>query len=329
MSAGRPAVVTAAVVIAAALAGGCAFAPAGSTRLLEDEAAAAATPATSAAGVLASSPRGDADGHERRGDEHLGNGDIERAFFEYQEALRLEPARVEVRYKAARLLLRRGLLREAEKEFRSVLQARPDSPRALLGLGHAAVLAGAPEAEQLLRQALALDPQHWQALNLLGLHYERSGNLSKAIGCYYRALAINPGEGSVTNNLGVALLRGDNAAQAVLAFRRAIEVGCRDPQVANNLGLALARLGRDAEALEAFRAAGSPAAAWNNLGYALLAAGKGADAVDALQRAVAAAPAHYERAQQNLARARSALVPAGPGAAPAPATVPRTGSGPR
>ena len=307
------------VLLAVAFIQGCATSSGASAPGAPAESESAIVPATSAAGVLsAKSSELDAGGHERLGDAHVGQGDLERAYFEYRESLRLEPGRVAVRYKAARLLLRRGLLAEAEEEFRAVLTVQPDSAPALLGLGQTAFLAGKPETEQLLRDALAHDPGLWQAHNLLGLFYEREGFATRAVTEYYAALAINAGECSVTNNLGVAQLRDGNDAQAVLAFKRALEVGCAAPRVSNNLGLALTRLGRRDEALEAFRRAGTDAAAWNNLGYALLTAGKAAEAIEAFEKAIAADPAYFERAQVNLKRARAARDLSRPGDSPKP-----------
>ena len=235
---------------------------------------------------------------------HVGQGDLERAYFEYRESLRLEPGRVAVRYKIGRLLLRRGLLNEAEEEFRAVLKAQPDSALARLGLGHAAFLAGKPEAEQLLRDALARDPGLWQAHNLLGLFYEREGYGTRAVTEYYAALAINPGAGAVANNLGVALLRAGEDEKAVLAFKRALEVGCR-----RSAGFQQSRPGPGTpwpprRGSRGLSGAGTAAAAWNNLGYILLKEGKTKEAVEALEKAVTADPAYYERAQENLKRAR-------------------------
>ena len=300
------AIIAGTVLLAAVLNQGCAASSVASSPGAPVELESATVAATSAAGVLSAKSGLDAGGHERLGDAHVSQGDLERAFFEYRESLRLEPGRVAVRYKAARLLLRRGLLAEAEEEFRAVLSVQPDSAPALLGLGQAAFLAGKPETEQLLRDALTHDPELWQAHNLLGLFYERGGFPTRAIAEYYAALAINAGECSVTNNLGVALLRAGDDSKAVLAFKRALEVGCGAPRISNNLGLALVRLGRRDEALEAFRRAGTDAAAWNNLGYALLTAGKAVEAIAAFEKAIVADPAYFERAQDNLRRARAA-----------------------
>ena len=122
----------------------------------------------------------------------------------------------------------------------------------------------------------------------------------------------------MTNNLGVALLRAGNDTQAVLAFKRALEVGCGDPRVSNNLGLALARLGRREEALEAFQGGRLHTAAWNNLGYVLLTEGKTEEAVEALEKAITADPSYFERAQDNLRRARAAQASSLPATSPAP-----------
>jgi Flp pilus assembly protein TadD len=309
----RAAAVIGAALLAAAIAPGCAPAtPAGAGPTPAGGLGTVRPPAPGEAGAAPAAPTLTAAEHELLGDQYLGDGETDLALFQYREALRLEPARSSARYKAGRLMLRGGFLPEAEEAFRAVLSEQPESALARLGLGHAAFIAGKPEAEGLLREAVARDPGLWQAHNLLGLLYEREGQTAKAVSAYYAALAIRPAEGSVANNLGVALLASGNAEAAVLAFRRALETGRTDPRIQNNLGLALARLGRDEEALAAFQRAGTKAEALNNLGFVLLLEGKTAQSVQTLEQAVAADHAYYDRAHQNLKRARAAQAAAQP-----------------
>ena len=251
-------------------------------------------------------PEMTAAGHEQLGDLHTGQGSFDRAYLEYREAIRLEPDRDSARYKAARILLRQGLIPEAREEFAAILADDPGNPLALLGMGHAAVLSGDPGAERILRDALVGDATLWQAHNLLGLTYSREGAFDKAIAEFEAALELKPKEGSVANNLGVVQLRSGDLEGAVASFRLAIASGSRDPRVSNNLGLALARLGRREEAIEAFRLNGTTAAAWNNLGFTLLLEGKNEAAIEALQKAVEAEGAYYQRAHDNLQRALGA-----------------------
>lgn len=293
--------VLAAVLLACAALQGCAAATASSSSPVRAPAGTATRPATT--GAAPSIPDLDASGHEQLGDVHAGQGSLDRAYLEYRESLRLDPARPTARYKAARVLLRRGLVPQAQGEFAAILTDNPDDPLALLGMGHAAVLSGDPEAEQLLRKALTRDERLWQAHNLLGLHYARQGSADMAIAEFRAALALNPAEGSVANNLGVVLFRSDDLEGATASFRHAIASGCRDPRAANNLGLALARLGRKDEAVEAFRQKGTAAAAWNNLGFALLLEGRREESLTALQRAIDAEGGYYQRAHDNLRRA--------------------------
>lgn len=265
-------------------------------------------------------PEMDAAGHEKLGDVHTSQGNLERAYLEYREALRREPQRHAAGYKAARILLRRGLLAEARSEFAALLEAQPGEPLALLGMGHAAFLAGELDAEQLLRDALARDSELWQAHNLLGLLYDREGSTDKAIVEFSAALELKPSDGCVSNNLGVALLRSGNAEAAAKTFARAIDAGCANPKVSNNLGLALARLGFRDEALRAFRRSGSAAAALNNLGFALLVEGKNAEATEAFNKAIEAEAGYFDRAHENLRRALAVTPSPQVSAPPAPAT---------
>jgi Flp pilus assembly protein TadD len=293
----------AAALLACVALHGCAAATATSPSAgtIPGKAAAVASPAE-----IPEIPEMTAAGHEQLGDLHTGQGSFDRAYLEYREALRLEPSRDSARYKAARILLRQGLVPEAREEFAAILAEDPGNPLALLGMGHAAVLSGDTGAERILRDALAGDATLWQAHNLLGLTYSRQGAPDKAIAEFKAALALNPTEGSVANNLGVAQLRSGDLEGAVASFRRAIASGCRDPRASNNLGLALARLGRRDEAIEAFRQNGTTAAAWNNLGFTLLLEGQKDAAIEAFQKAVEAEGAYYQRAHDNLQRALGA-----------------------
>lgn len=287
-------------VLALAALQGCAAATASSP----SAAGAPGRPATTTAPQTAPKiPEMDAAGHEQLGDWYAGQGSLDRAYLEYRDAVRIDASRSSARYKAARVLLRRGLIPEARAEFATILAENPDDSLALLGMGHAAVLAGDPEAELLLRSALAQDGKLWQAHNLLGLYYAREGSPDKAIAEFNAALALNSTEGSVANNLGVVQLGSGDLEGAVDSFRKAIASGCKDPKAANNLGLALARLGRRDEALKAFRQGGTPAAAYNNLGFALFLEGRREESMDAFQKAIEAEGGYYQRAHDNLRRA--------------------------
>jgi len=310
----------AAALLACAVLHGCAAATASSPS--------AKASGKTAAPILAESipeiPEMSAAGHEQLGDLHTGQESFDRAYLEYRESVRLDPARASARYKAARVLLRSGLIPEAREEFAAILADNPGDPLALLGMGHASVLSGDPGAERLLRDALAGDGNLWQAHNLLGLTYAREGSSAKAIAEFNAALALNPTEGSVANNLGVVQLRSGDLEGAVASFQQAIASGLRDPRAANNLGLALARLGRRDEAIEAFRQAGTTAAAWNNLGFALLIEGQTEAAIEAFQKAVEAEGGYYQRAHDNLKRAlgTKATPTSSPTPVPAPAPKP-------
>ena len=85
------------------------------------------------------------------------------------------------------------------------------------------------EAEIFYRQALAVQPNNADALNLLGIiaHQmasEERGKLDEAIALYRRAIRIKPTYGEAHANLGVALQQQGKLEDAREAFEKAIEV---------------------------------------------------------------------------------------------------------
>ena len=111
------------------------------------------------------------------------------------------------------------------------------------------------EAEQRYRQLLLQQPQHFDALHLLGVLACQRGQAQLAVGLIERALAVDANQAIAWCNLGTAWQDLGGADRALAAFDRAIAL---DPGYAlahNNRGNACRNLGAYEEALASYDAA--------------------------------------------------------------------------
>ncbi|SDI06060.1 Tfp pilus assembly protein PilF [Paraburkholderia phenazinium] len=167
------------------------------------------------------------------------------------------------------------------------------------------------EAEEGYRRVLGHDPQHADALHLLGLIHARRGALSAAEALIQQATGISDSAVFLTN-LGDVLVQLGRLAEAETAFRRAIEL-TQDYVLAHyNLGVLFMRTERREEAECAFRRAlaldPSSNDTLNNLGLLLGGMGRFDEAETAYRRATANDPgyllAHYNLGLQLLRAGR-------------------------
>jgi len=159
------------------------------------------------------------------------------------------------------------------------------------------------EAEHGYRAVLSADPQHPDALHLLGVLSLQSGRAAEAVELIGKALQRSRGVPDYWDNLGSALIACGRAADAAQAHRTAATLDPGGAQRRHNLGNALAALGRHGEAERAFMLAlalkPDYAKAWYNLGNGRAAGLRHADAAVALDRAVRLSPGMAE-AHSNL-----------------------------
>jgi tetratricopeptide (TPR) repeat protein len=157
------------------------------------------------------------------------------------------------------------------------------------------------EAEANYRRVLAAQPDHGEALNLLGLVSFQKGRHDLAVELIGRAIERNGRNAGYFSNLGNVLYASGKLEEAVTAYRQAIS---KKPDFADsdvslgeayrNLGAALNELGRHDEALDAYRNAISisprDAKAFYNLGVTLAKLGMLEPAIDAHRQAVSIKP---------------------------------------
>ena len=149
-----------------------------------------------------------------------------------------------------------GRLDEAEASYREILAADPDHADAIHLLGVIAFQRGAlDDALSLIRRAIAVDEGVALYHSNLGRVAKAAGRLDEAVTAYRRALTSTPRSAAVYSDLAAALLAMGNIAESIQSSRTALAL---DPKFANahyNLGLALRELGWKAEAEISFRKA--------------------------------------------------------------------------
>jgi cytochrome c-type biogenesis protein CcmH/NrfG len=129
----------------------------------------------------------------RLGDELARHGLGEMAEARYREAISLRPEHVPSRLALGRLLVREGRLDDAESQFREALAERPESADAILALAGVQIARGGDElstAERALEGVLERDPGRARAHYLMGLIYERRGEIAASAAAYRRAAEI-------------------------------------------------------------------------------------------------------------------------------------------
>lgn len=108
-----------------------------------------------------------------------------------------------------------------------------------------------PEAIQVLRQALVLDPKHPTVQNNLGyLLLEGGKDLDEAARLIGASVQQEPENGSVLDSWGWVLFQQGKYPEAETALRKAAELSPFSPEVRRHLGETLLKLNRPREAAE-------------------------------------------------------------------------------
>jgi Flp pilus assembly protein TadD len=243
--------------------------------------------------------------HEKLGDQYLQQGDISRAFLQYDKALQLDQNQVGIRYKIAMIFVQRSLINEGIRELNEILTIDGNYALAYEGLGLASLqLKENEDAEKFFLQALSLNPDLWRSHNFLGMIYSSRSNFDRSIAEYQKAIALKSDQGLLFNNLGLAYYSQEKYDKAVAAFREALKTESSNGKIYNNLALALSKLGKYDEAFDAFKKAGGEAQAYNNLGCLYLQEGKKDAAISAFEKALQTKSSFYNKASENLRRAQ-------------------------
>jgi Tfp pilus assembly protein PilF len=80
-------------------------------------------------------------------------------------------------------------------------------------------------ALDFLKQALALDPNHYASYNLAGIIYHKKGNYQAASEALQKAIELKPDSGEAHHNLGVVYQDMGEITQAEKEYRQAVALG--------------------------------------------------------------------------------------------------------
>jgi Flp pilus assembly protein TadD len=214
-------------------------------------------------------------------------------------------ATIEQLLQAAQEQWRAGRPADAQPLLARLLAQQPDHIEALHLLGlSCAQLGRTAEAEAALRSVLRLRPDHASAATNLGAVLARAGRLNEAVEFLARGAALRPSDAVALLNLANAYSTLERFDDAISAYRRCIALDSAIPEVHRNLGLALKAAGQFDQAIECFNQVltMNPAHidAMNDLGTTLRDQGRLDDAEAAYRVAIAAKP-DFGSSHWNLA----------------------------
>ena len=154
---------------------------------------------------------------------------------------------------AAVTAYREGRHAEAQAICRQILALLPDHFDALHLLGVSALDGGRLDlAEQALTQAVEVEPRHAEAQSNLGLALFNLKRFEEARKCQERAIALKPNFATALTGLGNTLMRLRLSDQAIAAHDRAIALKPDYADAYCNRGMALLLLNRNTEANQSF-----------------------------------------------------------------------------
>jgi predicted O-linked N-acetylglucosamine transferase (SPINDLY family) len=200
-----------------------------------------------------------------------------------------------------------GRFQAAEQVYRQILAVEPNHVEALHLLGVIAYQVGKHEvAVQYIQRAIGLHSTEPSFHNNLGNAFKEQGKLDEAVACYRRALELKPHFAEAHYGLGNAFNGQGNLDEAIACYRRALQLKPDYADAHNNLGIAFKEQGNLEEAVACYHRAlqlkpGS-AEAHNNLGAALKAQGRPDEAAACYRRALQLKP-DYAEAHNNLGNA--------------------------
>jgi len=166
------------------------------------------------------------------------------------------------------------------------------------------------EAERLYAAVLAVRPDHFDALQMMGLVKLAAGQPAEALRLVAAAMSARKPSPQVLLNHGLILDALKRHQEAVESFDQAIKLKSKYAEAHNNRGATLTTLGRNEEALESCRKAiaikPDYVEAHYNAGTALRALGRYDEALKSFDRALALQPKYF-KAHNNRGNVLEAL----------------------
>jgi protein O-GlcNAc transferase len=198
----------------------------------------------------------------------------------------------------------KGDAHEAANRYQAILDRDPDHPDALHLMGVLMSQQGAYEqAVTLIQKAIRNFPTSEICYTNLGNALAHAGRRGEALDAYRQALTINPDHFDAYNNMGSTIKHMGKPLEAISCFKKALAINPESAEVYSDMGNALAEIGRLDEALacyaDALKLNPNYAKAYNNMGSTLKAMERYTEAIDFYCKAVETDP-RYAEAFNNL-----------------------------
>lgn len=222
-------------------------------------------------------------------------GDARAAKERYETILQSQPSHFDALHLLGILEYQAGQPARALELLSRALHSKPGlaAPHANLGLAQQA-LHRYPDAQRSFEQALAIEPDHPEALNNLGNLLREIGQPEAALPYFEQALRLKPEYAGVLNNRGNTLRDLGRHADAIASFDAALKLDPAYAAAHYNRGNALQELGQPEAAVlsyqQALRLKPEVFEAWLNLGNALQELGQYAAALASYEQALQLRP---------------------------------------
>jgi Flp pilus assembly protein TadD len=154
-------------------------------------------------------------------------GDLDRACRHFQLAGEVNEMRVGALLELGFCQQEAGRLGEARKTLHNLQREFPDDPEVANSYGYLLAELGEDldRAEQLVRLALAADPENGAYLDSLGWVFYQRGEYDQAFDWLVRAANARPDDPVILEHLGRALIKQGQTEEALDVLRRSLAAG--------------------------------------------------------------------------------------------------------
>ncbi len=191
--------------------------------------------------------------HCNLGNSYIESGLVERAYMEYQTALRINPNDPNVHSNLGNVYSKKGLIDKAFEEYNTAIHLDRNYAQPHNNLGNIYFNQGSLDnARMEYEEALRIKPDYALAHNGLGNIYNRMGDLDKAMEEFKKSLHYDNKYIPALINLGVNYAKRGQLSEGVTELKKAVELDNNQSQGHYNLGLAYEKLGKQTEAINEY-----------------------------------------------------------------------------